>query len=70
MSEWLTEAYKAVEAELRQEEEMSSKNIVLQVSFSSHGSRSFSVLSARISAEAERAAIVVKAVALKEKHDL
>lgn len=67
VSEWLTGASKPSEAEPRVEEEVSAKDSVSQVSLKS---RSSSVASARIFAEAERAAIMVKAAALKEKHDL
>lgn len=72
VSEWLTgAASKTVEAEpLKEEVEVSAKDSISQVTVRSRGSRSSSVLSARICAEAERAAIMVKSAALKEKHDL
>lgn len=67
VSEWLSGATKAAEPQVV---EVGPKDSVSQVS--SHGSKSrgSSVASARMCAEAERAAIMTKVAALKEKHDL
>lgn len=67
VSEWLSGAKKTAEPQVV---EAGPKDSVSQVS--SHGSKSkaSSVASARIRAEAERAGIMIKFAALKEKHDL
>lgn len=69
VSEWISGASKPIEPKPH-EEEVTAKDSVSQVSLKSRGSRSSSVMSARIWAEAQRAAIMVKAAALKEKHEL
>ncbi len=53
-----------------QETEVAPKDSVSQASSRGSSSRASSVASARIRAEAERAAVMVKMAALKEKHDL
>lgn len=70
VSEWLTGASKADKAEPQEEDEILPKDSISQVSHKSGRSKASSVRSARICAEAERAAIMIKAAALKERHDL
>lgn len=67
VSEWLSGATKAAEPQVV---EVGPKDSVSQVSSHGSKSRASSVASARIRAEAERAAIMTKVAALKEKHDL
>lgn len=67
VSEWLSGVSKAVEP---QEIEVAPKDSISQISSRESRSRAFSVASASLQVEAERAAVLAKVAALREKHDL
>lgn len=67
VSEWLSGVSKAVEP---QEIEVAPKDSISQISSHESKSRVFSVASASLQVEAERAAVLAKVAALREKHDL
>lgn len=66
VSEWLSGASKTDE----QQFEVAPKDSISQVSSRESRSRALSVASASLQVEAERAAILAKVAALREKHDL
>ncbi|XP_049331748.1 uncharacterized protein LOC111197647 [Astyanax mexicanus] len=72
--EWLAGASKTAKSEPEEEKEeeveVTAKDSISQVSQRSRGSRTSTVASARIVAEAERAGLMAKAAALKEMHEL
>lgn len=67
VSEWLSGVSKAVEP---QEIEVAPKDSISQISSRESRPRAFTVASASVQVEAERAAVLARVVALREKHDL